>query len=45
MAATVAATKARDLGGATDGTGVLREDLEDIIYDISPINYSVAFLY
>ena len=38
MAATVAATKARDLGGSTDGTGVLREDLEDIIYDISPMD-------
>jgi len=33
MAATVAATKARDMSG-----GPLKEDLEDIIYDISPMD-------
>ena len=33
MAATVAASKAYDLAG-----GALREDLRDIIYDISPMD-------
>ena len=41
MAATVGATKAYDLRGAAYSavaTGPVREDLEDMIYDISPMD-------